>query len=166
MTLQKLSKLKVYLDTSVISYLEQKDAPEKMAETIQLWKMFEKGEYEVYISDIVINEINKCNEEKRKLLLKHLRSIDYNIIETNHNVIELAKKIVQFGVLKAKSIEDCQHIAAAIVSGCDAITSWNFKHIANVKTIRGIRAITALEGYKELLIYPPSVFLEEVDEDE
>ena len=25
---------------------------------------------------------------------------------------------------------------------------WNFKHIVNIKTIRGVRAITNLEGYK------------------
>ncbi len=31
----------------------------------------------------------------------------------------------------------------------------------NVKTIKGVKVITTLEGYKELLIYPPSVLLEE-----
>ena len=31
-------KLKVYLDTSVINYLEQDDAPEKMADTRAVWE--------------------------------------------------------------------------------------------------------------------------------
>ncbi len=31
----------------------------------------------------------------------------------------------------------------------NAEISWNFKHIVNIKTIRGVRAITNLEGYKE-----------------
>jgi hypothetical protein len=35
-----MRKLKVYLDTSVISHLLQKDVPEKMADTRQLWEMF------------------------------------------------------------------------------------------------------------------------------
>jgi len=30
-----------------------------------------------------------------------------------------------------------------------------------VKTVRGIKGITTLEGYKDLLIYPPTVLLEE-----
>ena len=30
--------------------------------------------------------------------------------------------------------------------------SWNFKHIVNVKTIRGVRAITNMEGYKMIEI--------------
>ena len=42
---------------------------------------------------------------------------------------------------------------------------WNFKHIVNVKTIRGIKAITTYEGYKDLMIYPPAALLEEEDGD-
>ena len=32
--------MKVYLDTSVISYLYQKDAPERMKETQDMWEVF------------------------------------------------------------------------------------------------------------------------------
>ena len=69
-------------------------------------------------------------------------------------------RFIDFGILKKKSFDDCQHIAAAILAGCDIITSWNFKHIVNVKTVRGVKIIITLEGYKDLLIYPPSVLLE------
>jgi hypothetical protein len=41
-----------------------------------------------------------------------------------------------------------------------SIISWNFKHIVNVKTIRGVRAITNLEGYKQIEILSPSALLE------
>jgi hypothetical protein len=43
------------------------------------------------------------------------------------------------------------------VSECDAIISWNFKHIVNHKTMMGIKAVTALEGYNDLLIYTPAI---------
>lgn len=33
-------KLKIYLDTSVISHLQQEDVPEKMQETRELWEQF------------------------------------------------------------------------------------------------------------------------------
>ena len=35
------------------------------------------------------------------------------------------------------------------------------KHIVNVKTIKGIKIITTAEGYKDLMIYPPTALLEE-----
>lgn len=160
-----MRRLKVYLDTSVVSYLYQVDAPEKMQNTLELWKLFRNKVYEVYISDIVIREISGCNEEKLKILLDYLEQIDYNIIETDEDTVELAGKFIDFGILKQKSFDDCQHIAAAILSGCDIITSWNFKHIVNVKTVRGVKVITTLEGYKDLLIYPPSVLIESEDDD-
>ena len=65
------------------------------------------------------------------------------------------------GILTKKSYDDCQHIGAAIVSECDCIISWNFKHIVNVKTIQGVKAVTTYEGYKDLMIYPPSALLRE-----
>lgn len=50
--------MKVYLDTSVIGYLGQKDAPERMKETQDVWEFFKKGRYDVYISDVAVYEIN------------------------------------------------------------------------------------------------------------
>ena len=35
--------MKIYLDTSVISYLLQPDAPEKMEETGRLWEKLKEG---------------------------------------------------------------------------------------------------------------------------
>ena len=40
----------------------------------------------------------------------------------------------------------------------------DFKHIVNVKTVRDVKGITTLEGYKDLLIYPPSVLIESEDD--
>ncbi len=72
----------------------------------------------------------------------------------------MAEKIIDMGILTQKSFDDCQHIGVAVINECDCIISWNFKHIVNVKTIRGVRAITNLEGYKMIEIWNPSVLLE------
>jgi predicted nucleic acid-binding protein len=155
-------KIKVYLDTSVISYLDQQDAPEQMKETREVWERIKAGHYEVFISDVVLRELADCKEEaKRDLLIGHLAEIKYNLIAVDDDIAKLAEKIVTKGVLKQKNIDDCQHIAAAILSDCDIIVSWNFKHIVNVKTIRGIKVITTVEGYKDLLIYQPTALLNE-----
>ncbi len=161
-----MRRLKVYLDTSVVSYLYQLDAPEKMKDTLELWNLIQQGRYEVYLSDIVLNEISGCNQEKLSILLGYLGQAEYQLIHTNEDTVVLAEKFIDFGILKKKSFDDCQHIAAAILAGCDIITSWNFKHIVNVKTVRGVKVITTLEGYKDLLIYPPSVLLEGDEDDD
>lgn len=155
-----MDKMKIYLDTSVISYLDQKDAPERMKKTQEIWEFLKKGQYDIYISDIVAYELNKCYTEKRDILFDYLSQIDYNMIETDEKTMELAGKFIDLGFLKRESYDDCRHIAAAILVGCDFIISWNFKHIVNAKTIRGIKAVTAYEGYKDLTIYSPLTLLE------
>jgi len=64
------------------------------------------------------------------------------------------------GILTQKSFDDCQYIGAAVINECDCIISWNFKHIVNVKTIKGVRAITNLEGYKMIEIWNLFIRLE------
>ena len=155
-------KIKVYLDASVISYLDQQDAPESMRETQEVWERIRAGKYDIFISDVVLRELGDCKDEgKRRTLFGHLEEIQYNLIAVDESTVALAEKIVTNGVLKRKNIDDCQHIAAAILSDCDIIVSWNFKHIVNVKTIRGIKVITTVEGYKDLLIYQPTALLNE-----
>lgn len=160
-----LNKTKVYLDTSVISYLEQDDAPEQKQITNDVWKTLKEGKYDIVISNVVVRELSECSDEKkRNVLLDHLDEIQYTLVDVTEKTIDIAEHIIDFGILKKKSFDDCQHIAAAIVNDCDFIISWNFKHIVNVKTIRGIKVLTTLEGYKDIAIYPPSALQEEKNE--
>ena len=109
------------------------------------------------------DKIKPCAESKGLSINKlydYLSDIEYTKLEINAEIVELAQKIIDMGILRPKSFDDCQHIAAAVVNACDCIISWNFKHIVNIKTIRGVRAITNLEGYKGIDIINPSVLLE------
>jgi len=62
-----MKKLRIYLDTSVISYLQEDDALEKMDDTQELWKLLRQDEYEVTISNITLEELGRCNTEKRAI---------------------------------------------------------------------------------------------------
>ncbi|MDR1510319.1 MAG: PIN domain-containing protein [Synergistaceae bacterium] len=152
-----MKKLRLYLDTSVISHLDQQDAPERMAETRKLWEKIKAGEYEVVLSDVDFLEIGKCNDAKRNTLLDYLKEIEYTVVEVqgDEQAARIASRIIDLGILRQKSFDDCQHIAAAIMSGSDVIVSWNFRHMVNIRTIKGVRAVTALEGYKDILILDP-----------
>jgi len=152
-----MKKLKVYLDTSVISYLDQQDSPEKMLETKAFWDDLKTGKYDIILSEVVGYEIGKCNEPKRSVLLRYIKAIKYSEITVDKATDELAIKFVANKVLSKKNIDDCRHIAAAIISGCDIIVSWNFKHIVNYKTIKGVRVVSLIEGYKEIMICTPAM---------
>jgi len=154
-----MKKLKIYLDTSVISYLHQPDAPDKMDDTLALWEEIKAGEYQAVISEITTRELMECVEPKRSIMADYLIEADIEVLTITSEINELAQEIIHRGILTPKSIDDCTHIAAAITNGCDIIVSWNFKHLVNIRTINGIREITVSNHYKPIDIYSPSVLL-------
>lgn len=153
-------KLKVYLDTSVISYLMQLDAPDETKITLRLWEKFKTGIYDIYLSQVDFTEMDKCEEPKLSFLKSKLNEIDYEILEIKDSTQKLAKDIINMGILTNKSFDDCTHIAVALENECDIIVSWNFKHMVNIKTINGIRAITLLKNQKNINILNPLTLLE------
>jgi len=48
--------------------LQADDVPEKMDKTSEFWKCLLIDEYESFISDLVIAELNKCPEPKKSHL--------------------------------------------------------------------------------------------------
>lgn len=156
-----MRKLRIYLDTSVISHLEQEDVPEKMEQTRKLWEILQKGKYEVVISDLVLAEINECKEPKKSLLQEYVSQINYERVEVTEETEEIANEIINEGILNPKSFDDCLHIASAILNDCNIIVSWNFKHMVNVDTINGVRRITFAKRYNNIDIYAPYVLLSE-----
>ena len=153
-------KYKLYLDTSIISHLDAPDVPEKMEDTLQLWKQIRMEKYDVVLSEIVFNELDNCFEPKRSFLNKHLQQVQYTRVRFTDDMAVLTKKFLDSKVFTPKSIADCRHIAAALLSGCDAIVSWNFKHIVNINTIKGTKVITSQEGYNDIIICSPTMLIE------
>lgn len=155
-----MRKLKVYLDTSVISHLQQEDVPDKMQETLELWEQFkERDDVSVVISDLVIREVSQCAEPKRSFLLNKLAQLDYTIAQTTDEERKLSNIYLQNGVLKQKSLDDLTHIAIATLNDCRYIISWNFKHFVNPKTIKAVNAINLSLNLSQVDIYSPSMML-------
>lgn len=148
--------IKVYLDTSVINFLYAEDAPEKKEITLEFFDMYVKeGIYIVFISPIVIDEINRTNDEdKRNKLLGVVKTYNINVIDITEEKTEIAKLsslyIEQSAIPKDK-LEDAMHIAIATINEMDILLSWNYKHLANINKERIISAINLLAGYTKPL---------------
>ena len=159
-----MRKLKLYLDTSTISHLFADDVPDKMADTNKLWDDFVSGKYELCISQVVVDEIEQCSEQKRNQLIAKMQLIEFEVLPETDTVKALAKEYIKGGVLKEKSIADCLHIVYAVVYSCDVIVSWNFKHLVNYKTINKVKIVNAMNRYGEIGIVSPTMLLEEDEE--
>ena len=156
-----MNKIRIYLDTSVISYLDQQDMPDRMKDTQLVWELLKSQEYEVIISSLAFREISEASKEKREILMSYLENINYEKCEINEDIVDLADLIIEEGILNPKSLDDAIHIAAAIYSDANMILSWNFKHLVNYNTINGVRQICFKKNFNRIIdICSPYVLLE------
>ena len=158
-----MRKIKIYLDTSVINYLDATHMPQQMQDTVDLWDIFSSDErFEVTISGVVEREIKASPEEKRKVLFDEIAKIRLTFLPTTMEVVNLSERYLEFGILSPKSRDDLFHIAHATVHGCQMIASWNFKHFVNFKTMDCVNAVNLIEGYAPIKIASPSMILGEI----
>ena len=141
---------KIYIDTSVLGgYFDI----EFDVATRRLFDEVQKGEYKVVISNITEGEL--LNAPKRVRTLLNDLSIDYEIIKLTDDVVNLALEYIRENVVGQTSYNDCLHIAIATISRLDVLVSWNFKHIVNIKRIRGYNGINIKNGYPLIEIRSP-----------
>jgi predicted nucleic acid-binding protein len=156
-----MKKLKIYLDTSVVSHLDAPDAPDKMADTKLVWNDFCAGLYDVVLSQTVLDEIYDCEEPKLTSLITELAKIPYERVLNSGEAGRLRDLYLEYGGLPPKSKLDALHLALASVNGCDVVLSWNFKHIVNLRAMTAVDAVNTLQGYKQVRLLSPTMLLKE-----
>jgi hypothetical protein len=149
-----MRKLKIYLDTSVINFLFAEDSEAYRNDTVDFFDNYVKtGYYDVYVSDVVIEEINRTKDiQKRNKLLSVISSYKIKIYQRNAESELLAKKYIENNIIPLNKPDDARHIAIATINNFDILLSWNFKHLANVKKQLSIKILNEQYGYNYPLI--------------
>ena len=151
-----MRKLKLYLETSVWNFYFADDAPEKKEITLDFFNEIKKGKFDIYISKIVFNEIERASDEKRKKLKDLIKKYSPKKLEITKEVLILSDKYLSETVLPKKAIDDSVNAAVATVNEMDALISWNLRHLANLRRMEKINGINLKEGYvKRLEIITP-----------
>jgi len=88
-----MRKFKLYLDTSVWNFYYADDAPEKKNKTLKFFEEIKKGMYEIYISELVIAEMDEADEEKRTKLKNLIDEYQPFELRANTDVEELSEGI-------------------------------------------------------------------------
>lgn len=144
-----MKKLKVYFDTSIINFLYADDSKEFKIITEEFFVNFVKPKiYDVFISDVVLDEIGMTeNESKRNQLLTVIKDYELPFEYFNNEADRLAKIYLKEKIIPAKKINDARYIGLATVKNFDILLSWNFKHLANVNRRNKVKIINEQEGY-------------------
>lgn len=149
-------KIKVYLDTSVISALFDETNPERKSLTEAFFKEIEN--FEVYISEVVGTEIERALDIELRNKMKEISS-KFSKITLTDDVEWLANEYVRYEAIPKGFPEDVYHIAIAVVNEIDFLLSWNFKHIVRRKTKDVVRMVNTIHGLKQVEIMAPAELL-------
>ncbi|GHU33177.1 hypothetical protein FACS1894172_11200 [Spirochaetia bacterium] len=165
-----MKKLKVYLDTSIINFLYVDDSPDyRKATEIFFENIVAENKVETYISNIVIDEINKTEDEsKRRTLLETLEKyINIKTLVADGDVMDeiafLGENYIKNNIIPQKKLADSLHVAYTTIFQMDILLSWNFQHLANVNKEQKILMLNKALGYNYpfRMANPLEVYFEE-----
>lgn len=148
--------LKLYLDTSVIGALLDTEDPSRVEITKQLFSLIKSSSHlEGYISNIVIEEIEKAPHDLRAHLIQYLEQQNLStLFETNESP-PLIQEYLKQRIIPQRYRDDARHIAVAVIHDIDVIVTWNCKHMAHFEKKRKINAVNLLIGYQQIDIVTP-----------
>lgn len=155
-------KPKVYLETSVVSYLTAWRSRDlilaaNQEETRDWWDERSKH-FDLFVSEIVIQEASAgdVNAARRRLeILEGLNELDITV-----EAQDLAKNLIKNVPLPDKAQIDALHIAIATVHGMDYLLTWNCSHIANAVLRHPIDSVCRQNEYEPPVICTPLELME------
>lgn len=132
-------KRRIYLETSVISYLTARPSKTIIGAahqqiTTAWWE--KRDNYELFISESVLMECSAGDPEAASKRLQIVKNIPLLLI--NEDALQIAQALLERKIIPVKAAEDGLHIAIATIHRVDYLLTWNCKHIANPEIQRSI----------------------------
>lgn len=151
----------VYVETSIIGYLRQRPSSQIVTAARQLlthrWWNYERKQYELVISQYVIDEASAGNPT---LAVERLELLDgIPLLSHAPEIVTLADEIMSLGVLPEKAQVDALHIATVAHHQIQYLLTWNCKHIANAKILPRIHDLLAKRDIPIPIICTPEELL-------
>jgi predicted nucleic acid-binding protein len=145
------------LDTSIPNAYFDIDTPERQRVTQRFWEHLH--DYEIYVSDLVVEEIQATTDiQLKQLLLELIRSFTC-LAKDTEDISDLTEEYLRRAVFTSVRLNDARHVAIATAYRMDILVSWNQRHLVRAKTrIEVLRANLSL-GYGVLDISSPAELL-------
>lgn len=157
---------RVYIETSIVSYLRQRQSTQVVAAARQLltrrWWINERASYELVTSQYVIDEAADGDPHIAKERLDLL--LDVPLLQLGPEIDEIAYEIMARAILPAKAQVDALHIATAAHHRIDYLLTWNCTHIANARILPRIHRVLVDLGSFIPVICTPEEMLDDDEE--
>ena len=158
---------KIYLETSVISYLVARPSPdpekaERQAYTLRWMNEF-ASQYDLYVSELVYREAEQGDPEAAARRIEEIRQ--YKVVSADENEVDaLSLELRNRHQIFESAIADSTHIAISAVAGFDVLLTWNCRHMANLVALPKTVQVITLCGYRCPQILTPRDFFTQWEE--
>src|SRR5207248_1784322 len=148
---------RVYIETSIVSYLRQRPSGQVIAAARQLmthrWWNDHRHDYELVTSQYVLDEAAVGDPALAAKRLEALSGIPRLDLPTD--IPRLGTEIVARAILPTTALVDAFHIAAAAFHAIDYLLTWNCAHIANARIFPRVRDLLIESGYSVPIFCTP-----------
>jgi predicted nucleic acid-binding protein len=152
--------MRLYLDTSVIGALFDVEMPQRIRITRELLDLIVDGKHLGVISNIVLEEIDQSPEELKEKLVSEIRKVPFQVIAEDENSADLLEIYERGDFIRKGARLDLRHLSVATAYGVDAVVSWNFRDIVNIRTRRAVHSVNLRLGYPLIEIVSPEEVVE------
>ncbi|HQZ66529.1 MAG TPA: type II toxin-antitoxin system VapC family toxin [Planctomycetaceae bacterium] len=153
----------VYVESSIISFLRARPSGHVISAARQLitrrWWDEERGNYQLVISQYVIDEISKGNQDRVRERLDAI--VDIPVVELPDDIANLAEEMISAALLPPKARVDALHICVASIQRLDYLLTWNCTHIANARILPRVEAFLSERGHLLPLVCTPEELLDD-----
>ncbi len=156
-------KQKVYIETTIISYLAARISKNTIVAGRQVltqeWWDQCRCLFDLVVSELVFQEAADGDPEVSRKRIDYVSEI--NSLTISDEAVQLAEALVLKGGIPQQFGEDALHIAICATNGIDFLLTWNCKHLANAKLRYKIQEIVENEGYQCPVICTPAELMED-----
>lgn len=161
-------KPRVYVETSVVSYLTARPARDIVIagrqQSTRDWWAGTQERFELVISELVREEAAVGDRDAAQSRLAAISPL--TVIAATPEVARLAQALVDRKAVPERVAQDAVHIAIAAVHRVPFLVTWNFRHIANAAARPRIEAVCRDAGIDPPLLCTPDQLVVAEDDDE
>ncbi len=143
-------KPKVYLETTIVSYLAARPSRDLVVAAHQQithdWWDGRRGMFDLFASQVAVDEAGEGDAQAARRGMEYLEGVP--LLEQTAGAIALAHALVERGSVPEQEPEAAAHIALATVHGMDYLLTWNCSHIANAEMQLALSETCASEGFE------------------
>ena len=155
-------KRRVYIETSVVSYLASRASRDVVSagrqQLTHSWWETRRPVFDLVISEVVLKEVRAGDPGAAGRRMEFV--VDLPLLDITDEATELAALLIEQVPLPPPAAVDAAHIAVAAYHGVDFLLTWNLAHIANAALRRRVEEVYRAQRYQVPILCTPDELME------